>query len=86
MQENKLPYEWVSPGSISKYNRAVLEMKNLNKQLVAQGKEPIEITEERVKARYVQMNGLLMEVDEPVVEEEESQVRRGRPRKEENAE
>ncbi len=69
------PYNWVSAGSINKFNRAVKEMKDLNKQLTTQGKPVIEITEERVKARYVEMAGLVMEVDEPKAEEAPVEVK-----------
>lgn len=79
-------YKWVSEGSIRKFDRAILEFKNLNKQLVAQGKEELPITEERIKARYIQMAGKVLEVDEEVkaeVETEDSEVedkpKRGRP-------
>lgn len=65
------PYAWVSTGSIAKFNRAVLEFKNKNKQLVAQGKEAEEITEEKLKARYIEMAGLIMETDEGSAEEPE---------------
>lgn len=77
------PYPWVSEGSIRKFERALLEMKNKNKQLVAQFKEPEEITEARLKARYIEMNGLIMPVDEPKVEEE---VKRGPGRPPKDAE
>ncbi len=85
------PFEWVSTGSITKFDRAVLEMKKLNQQLVAQGKEPIEITEARVKARYIEMNGLVMPVKEvkkveEEIEAEEETPKKGRWAKKEDAE
>lgn len=86
------PYKWVSSGSIAKFNRAILEFKNKNKQLVAQGKEPEEITEARIKSRYTEMAGLVLHVDEPVEEpveetkEEKISKMKGRWNKKEDAE
>jgi hypothetical protein len=82
------PYSWVSEGSITKFNRAVLEFRNKNKQLVAQLKDPEEITEERLKARYIEMNGLIVEKSVPSEEtvEEKDKPSRGRPRRNQDAE
>lgn len=54
------PFNWVSTGSITKFNRAIFELKNNNKNLVAQNKEPVEITEEAIKALYLKKGGLVM--------------------------
>lgn len=66
------PFNWVSTGSIAKFNRAVKVLKDANVLLKAQGKSEVEVTEEAIKAQYVKYAGLLVETDEatPVVEEE----------------
>lgn len=79
------PFEWVSEGSLRKFDRAVLQLKNENKELVAQGKSAKEITEEAIKALYVKWNGLVLdekiETEEgaPTIAVDEPVVRRGRP-------
>lgn len=54
------PFDWVSSGSITKFNKAVLELKTKNKNLVAQGKPEEEITAEAIKVLYLQKGGLVI--------------------------
>lgn len=54
------PFDWVSSGSITKFNKVILELKAKNKQLVAQGKPEEEITEEVIKALYIVKGGLVI--------------------------
>ena len=63
-------YSWISEGSISKYHRAVKQLKAENK----------EASEEAVKELYVKMGGLLVEKAEVAEIEEvvEAPRRRGR--------
>lgn len=44
------PFDWVSVGSISKFNKAILDLK----------KEGKEITEESIKALYLKKGGLII--------------------------
>ncbi len=76
-------YSWVSTGSIAKFNRAILEFKKKNQELVKQGKEPEAITEERIKARYIEMAGKIIEKApvEEGSEESSAPAKRGRPAK-----
>lgn len=53
-------FDWVSSGSITKFNKVVLELKAKNKQLVAQGKPEEPITEEVIKALYLVKGGLVI--------------------------
>ena len=44
------PFDWVSTGSITKFNKAILELKNAK----------AEITEEAIKALYLKKGGLVI--------------------------
>ena len=54
-----MPYQWVSEGSISKYNRAVKALKDAK----------LEVTESAIKELYIKYGGLVMSED--VIDEEE---------------
>lgn len=54
------PFDWVSQGSITKFNRAVKDLKDQNVVLKAQGKPELEITEEAIKPLYLKRGGLVV--------------------------
>lgn len=54
---------WVS--NEKKYERAVNQLKAENRQLVAEKKPEIAITEDRIKALYVKWAGLVLDVSTP---------------------
>lgn len=85
-------FDWVSMGSITKFNRAVKVLKDQNNALKAQSKPEVEITEEAIKALYLKYGGLVvgdpstqLGVDEGVVSfavlSEEEKVIASEPKK-----
>lgn len=65
---SELEYNWISEGSVRKYNRAIEELRRNKK----------EVTEEAIKELYTRYGGLVLGEEPAVVEETPVRGRRGR--------